>query len=177
MNNFISICSYLVIFLSISFGCGSEEVTNEEGEYKNGEKHGKWTSYCEHGKIIEEVNYTQGKKHGKSTSYFEDGQIWNEGNYKDGQEHGGFIYYGYGNYNLLHKIELQNYINGKLNGKLIHYHINGEISRIDNYKNDKENGTSIFYDKDGEIYWSGNYEHGNLINGSSVKSDKLFNLY
>ena len=177
MNNFISICSYLVIFLSISFGCGPEEVTNEEGDYKNGEKHGKWTSYCEHGKIIEEGNYIDGNKEGKWISYFEDGQIWYEGNFKDGKEYGKFIYYGYGNYNILHKVRLQTFKDGKLNGKHIEYHINGEINSIVNYKDEKKVGKNNFYDKDGKIYWSGYYENGTLINGGFIESYKPFDLH
>ena len=99
----------VVLFLSFSFGCGSEEVFNEIGNHKDGEKHGKWISY------------------------FEDGQIWHEGNYKDGKEHGEFIYFGYGNYNILHKVKSEGYKDGKLNGKIIHFHVNGEKNSIVNY--------------------------------------------
>ena len=143
----------VVLFLSFSFGCGSEEVFNEIGNHKDGEKHGKWISY------------------------FEDGQIWHEGNYKDGKEHGEFIYFGYGNYNILHKVKSEGYKDGKLNGKIIHFHVNGEKNSIVNYKDGEKNGKNIFYDKDGNIYWSGNFQDGVLIDGGFIKSDKPFDLY
>ncbi len=177
MNNLISICFSLVLLLSITFCCGTEEVMNEEGKYLDGEKHGKWTSYCEHGNIIEEGKYLNGEKHGKWTTYFDDGQIWYEGKYKDGKKSGDFIFYGYGNYNTLHKVYLENHKDGKLDGELIHYHINGEIGRVENYIDGIQNGTDIFYDKDGKIYWSGNYKDDVLIDGDFIKSNKPFNLY
>ena len=171
-------CVYVVVlFLSFSFGCGSEEVFNEIGNYKDGKKDGKWISYCKHDQKVEEGNYKDGEKHGKWNFYFEDGQIWYEGNYQDGKEHGEFIYSGYGNYNILHKVKSENYIDGKLDGKSIHYHVNGEIGRTENFKDGARNGNDIFYDKDGEIFWSGKYKDGILIDGDFIKSDKPFNLH
>ena len=177
MMNIISICFSLVIFLSISFGCEMEEVVNEVGNYKDGTKDGKWTSYCKHEKKIEEGYYKDGKKHGNWISYFEDGQIWYEENYNNGKQHGQSIYYGNGNYNIIHKLELVNYKDGELDGQSIYYHINGEINSTVNYQNGKKDGENIFYDKDGKIYWSGNYKDGVLVVGDFIKSDKPFNLY
>ena len=130
-----------------------EEVTREVGDYKDGEKHGKWISY------------------------FEDGKIWYEGNYKNGKEHGEFIYFGNGNYNIIHKLELNNYKDGVLDGETIYYHINGEKNSVINYKDGNKDGKNIFYDKDGKIYWSGTYKDGVLIDGDFIESDKPFNLY
>ena len=171
---------YKILVLSLftfSFCCEMEEVTREVGDYKDGEKHGKWISYCKHDQKIIEGNYKDGKKYGKWISYFEDGQIWYEGNYKNGKEHGEFIYFGNGNYNILHKLELNNYKDGVLDGETIYYHINGEKNSVINYKDGKEDGKNIFYDKDGKIYWSGTYKDGVLIDGGSIKSDNPFNLY
>ena len=167
----------VALFLSFSFGCGFEEVINEVGNYKDGKKDGKWISYCKHDHKIEEGNYKDGLKQGKWISYFEDGKIWYEGNYKNGKEHGEFIYFGNGNYNIIHKLELVNYKDGELDGQSIYYHINGEINSIVNYQNGKKDGENIFYDKDGKIYWSGNYKDGVLVVGDFIKSDKPFNLY
>jgi antitoxin component YwqK of YwqJK toxin-antitoxin module len=166
-----------ITFFNISFCCGPEEVMKEKGEYLDGQKHGKWISYCEHGNIIEEGNYKDGKKHGKWISYLEDGSIWYEENFIDGKEYGEFILYGYGNYNIFHKLKLENKKDGNLDGKSMHYHINGEIGRVQNYKDGIKNGTDIFYDKNGRIYWSGNYKDGILIDGQSIKSDEPFDLY
>mgnify|MGYP003710819821 CR=1 FL=1 len=94
-----------------------------------------------------------------------------------GKEHGEFIYFGNGNYNIVHKLELNNYKDGVLDGETIYYHINGEKNSVINYKDGKEDGKNIFYDKDGKIYWSGTYKDGVLIDGGSIESDKPFNLY
>ena len=167
----------IITLFTFSFCCEMEEVYREVGDYKDGEKHGKWISYCIHDQKINEGNYIDGEKHGKWIFYFENEQIWYEGNFKNGIEDGQFIYYGNGNYNIIHKIYSENYKDGKLNGKLTHYHINEEIGRVENYTNGIKNGTDIFYDQDGRIYWSGNYEDGILINGSSIKSDIPFNIH
>ena len=153
MKNSNYIIYIVVLFLSFSFGCGFEEVINEVGNYKDGLKQGKWISY------------------------FEDGKIWYEGNYKNGKEHGEFIYFGNGNYNILHKLELNNYKDGILDGETIYYHINGEKNSVINYKDGNKDGKNIFYDKDGKIYWSGTYKDGVLIDGDFIESDKPFNLY
>ena len=151
MKNIIS--TLILSLFTFSFCCEMEEVTREVGDYKDGEKHGKWISYLE------------------------DGEIWYEENYIDGKEHGEFILYGYGNYNIFHKLKLENKKDGTLDGKSIHYHINGEINSIVNYVDGKEDGKNIFYDKDGRIYWSGNYKDGVLVDGDFIKSDEPFNLY
>ena len=171
------ILTLILSLFTFSFCCEMEEVTREVGDYKDGEKHGKWISYCKHDQKIIEGNYKYGKKYGKWISYFEDGQIWYEGNYKNGKEHGEFIYFGNGNYNILHKLELINYKDGILDGKTIYYHINGEKNSVINYKDGKKDGKNIFYDKDGKIYWSGYYENGILINGGFIESYKPFDLH
>ena len=175
MKNIIS--TLILSLFTFSFCCEMEEVTREVGDYKDGEKHGKWISYCKHENKIQEGNYKNGKKHGKWISYFEDGQVWFEGNYNNGKEHGEFIYFGNGNYNIIHKLELVNYKDGELDGQSIHYHVNGEINSIVNYQNGEKDGKNIFFDKDGKIYWSGNYKDGVLVDGDFIKSDKPFNLY
>ena len=177
MQNGSYIVYVVVLFISFSFGCGPEEVINEEGNYRDGKKDGKWISYCIHDQKIEEGNYKDGKKDGKWIFYLEDGQIWYTGSYQEGKEHGEFIYNGYGNYNIFHKITLENYRDGKLSGDAINYHVNGEINSIVSYKSGEKDGNSIFYDKDGKKYWSGNYQDGVLIDGNFIKSDTPFNLY
>ena len=65
MQNGSYIVYVVVLFISFSFGCGPEEVINEEGNYRDGKKDGKWISYCIHDQKIEEGNYIDGKKDGK----------------------------------------------------------------------------------------------------------------
>ena len=117
MRKIISIL-FSMVFFSFSFGCGPEEIINEEGSYREGKKDGKWISYCKHEHKIQEGNYIDGEKHGKWIYYFEDGQIWYEGSYKDGKEYGKFIYNDYGNYNDLHKLYSENYKDGKIKWRI-----------------------------------------------------------
>jgi uncharacterized protein len=166
-----------ISFFTFSFCCELEEVVNEVGNYKDGKKDGTWISYCKHDNKIQEGNYKNGKKHGKWFFYLEDERIWYEGHYVDGKENGESILYGNGNYNIFHKLKIENKKDGNLDGKSIHFHINGEISRIVNYKYGQQNGTDVFYDKNGIIYWSGNYKDGVLIDGDFIETDKPLNLY
>lgn len=61
----------------------------EEGEYKDGEKHGTWYAYWPGGKIPSVVsNYKNGKLEGKMIEYDRRGNIVSETEYKDGLKHG-----------------------------------------------------------------------------------------
>ena len=57
-----------------------------EGNYKNGNKDGKWVWYYESGKVKWEVNYVDGKQEGKWVRYYESGKVWWEGNYVNGKK-------------------------------------------------------------------------------------------
>lgn len=59
-----------------------------EGEYKNGKRNGKWTSWFENGSKWSEGNYKEGIDNGKHTVYFDNGKKYFEGNYKDGKKTG-----------------------------------------------------------------------------------------
>ena len=47
------ICLF-VCFFTFTCCCSPEQITKEEGNYKDGNKDGKWISYCEHGNIIQD---------------------------------------------------------------------------------------------------------------------------
>ncbi len=63
------------------------------GAYKKGMKSGKWTSWSETGKKIEEVNYFKDKKNGAISKWYENGNIALKGYYKMGAKHGDFNTY------------------------------------------------------------------------------------
>ena len=65
----------------------------KEGNYKDGEKDGKWFEYYEDGQIKWEINYKDGKWDGKRVKYYENRQIMEEGNYKDGKQEGKWVKY------------------------------------------------------------------------------------
>jgi len=63
----------------------------EEGDYKNGERHGEWTAYYPGGKVPAVVsNYKNGKLDGRMREYGRRGELTTEIYYKDGLKHGTF---------------------------------------------------------------------------------------
>ena len=63
----------------------------EEGNYKDGKEHGKYTSWYENGQIMVESNLKDGKIDGKRTVWYENGQKAYEWNFKDGDVVGKYI--------------------------------------------------------------------------------------
>ena len=57
----------------------------EERNYIDGKREGKYTYYYENGKIRKEGNFKDDEMDGKWIWYYENGQIRFEGNYKDGK--------------------------------------------------------------------------------------------
>ncbi len=55
-----------------------------EGEYKNGQRHGKWVYYYPNGKKWSEGIYLNGKRNGLGITWHKNGQIYYQGEYKDG---------------------------------------------------------------------------------------------
>ena len=55
-----------------------------EGNYKDGKRDGKWTTWYENGQIKSEEYYKDGERDGKWTTWYETGQIKSEISFKDG---------------------------------------------------------------------------------------------
>ena len=81
-----------------------------EGEYLNGERHGKGKVYYSDGKLNFEGEYLNGKKNGKGKVYHTNGKLSFEGEY----------------------------VNGKRNGKGKEYDYNGKLSFEGEYVNNRE---------------------------------------
>lgn len=64
-----------------------------EGEYKDGQKHGKWIHWYENGEKWLEENYQNGIKHGESVVYYKSGDIEYEANYQNGVPHGEWTFW------------------------------------------------------------------------------------
>ena len=77
------------------------------GNYKNGEREGKWKWYRESGKLEQIENFKNGKEEGEWKVYHENGKLKGIGNAK----------------------------NGKLEGEKKWYRENGKLEQIENYKN------------------------------------------
>ena len=131
-----------------------------------------YVEYRESGEIKLKGNLKDRKWDGKFTFYNMDESTWCEGYYKEGRKHGEFIYYGFGNKDIYSKKKLENYNDGKLEGKYIHYFENGEVNSIGNYQNGKLEGKYIYYDLDGRIYWEGVYNNDLLVEEISYIGSK-----
>lgn len=55
-----------------------------EGEFKDGERHGKWVYYYNNGKKWSEGVYLNGKRQGLGQTWHKNGQLYIQGEYKDG---------------------------------------------------------------------------------------------
>ena len=131
-----------------------------------------YIKYLETGEIKLKGNLKDRKWDGEFTFYNMDGSIWCEGYYKKGRKHGEFIYYGFGNKDIYSKKKSENYNDGKLEGKYIHYFENGEVNSIGNYQNGKLEGKYLYYDLDGRIYWEGVYNNDLLVEEISYIGSK-----
>ena len=64
--------------------CGGGS-TADEGNYIDGEKHGKFTFWYKNGQVEEEYTYKYGKLDGKGTFWYKNGQKKEELNWKNGE--------------------------------------------------------------------------------------------
>lgn len=64
-----------------------------EGEFKNGERHGKWLAWHENGQLQSEGFFKNGKNTGIRKVYYENGNKYYEGKYKNDKPVGEWIFY------------------------------------------------------------------------------------
>ena len=92
--------------LGLSLGLSDDEekkILKYEGEYLNGQRHGKGKEYNKYGDLIYEGDYLNGKKHGQGKEYYDQGSLRTyrpmlqyEGEFKDGLYDGKGILYNVG---------------------------------------------------------------------------------
>ena len=162
-----------------------------EGEYLNGERHGKGKVYYIDSTIYFEGEYLYGKKNGKGKVYHTNGVIWFEVEYKNGLKNGKGKEYHYNG-----KLSFEGeYVNGREwigtqydeNGNVI-YKINNDINGIGKgyndsdctlkfegeYLNGKRNGKGKEYDSNGKIRFEGEYLNNQKWIGTRYdKDDKV----
>ena len=66
---------------------------NKTGNYKLGEKEGKWTFYYESGVKLADYNFKNGRYEGKQTEYYETGMPKKIFSYKNFEPHGKWTFY------------------------------------------------------------------------------------
>jgi antitoxin component YwqK of YwqJK toxin-antitoxin module len=122
-----------------------------------GEKHGKFESFYENGKILEKSEYKNGLLEGKRYFYYENGEIEEIQMFEEGKLKGEQL--GYHENGVL-KFKCFNEGN-KLEGKYLSYYDNGKKLLYLNFINDLENGPFEEYYTNEVIKWKGTYRNGN----------------
>jgi len=134
--------------------------TMEEGTLLNGKKHGTWLVYDDIKQTIIEIsNYHNGAKSGMSiTPNF--ARVAEKSYYAGGILHGVKETYG----STAKPTASSNYINGKLEGKVVKYYDDGKILKEEShYKSGLLHGTSKYYNQDGSVKLEYTYKNGKMV--------------
>lgn len=94
-----------------------------EGEFANGQVHGRWVEYYSDGTVKEEENFNYGDFDGEQKRYFPDGKIE----------------------------EVEHYYFGALDGECRYYYPNGNLKRVEYYTLDDEWSRWYFYNENGQL--------------------------
>ena len=126
-----------------------------EGEFMNGERHGKGKEY--HGeKLIFEGEYKNGKKW--------NGKVYDKKNKNiyEVKEGKGFIKEYFDDGRIKSEVE---YFNGEKNGKGKEYNEERKLKFEGEYLNGKRNGKGKEYDENGKLMFEGEYLYNNKLKG------------
>ena len=158
-----------------------------EGEYLNGEKHGKCVEFNKDYEIMFYGEYKNGKKYGKGKEFINGKGIKFDGEYFEGKRWNGKGYDGDGNviyelkdgkgyvidyfYGTWMKLEGE-YLYGERNGKGKEYRANNLIFEGE-YKNGKRHGYGKEYNDDKFLIFEGEYLYDQKIRGKAYLKGNL----
>ena len=162
-----------------------------EGEYLNGEKHGKGKEYYSDGKLKFEGFYKYGKKWDGKTyeqyTFVNNNQVYDlidgkghfkesifadhnfEGEFLNGERNGIGKEYDYSNGSLEYEGE---YLNGKKNGKGKEFTINKKLKFEGEYLDGERHGLGKEYDFNGLLVFEGEFMHGKKKGKGKEFNDK-----
>lgn len=126
--------------------------------YLKGVKEGVWSLYHENGKLKEIVPYKNNKIHGVWTIYNDEGILTgktqiNNGNFKELHK---TFYHSNGQISAIGNTDGI----GNNYGEWKYYYENGSLKEINNYKDGKEDGKNIKYYKNGQLKFEGQHIEG-----------------
>jgi antitoxin component YwqK of YwqJK toxin-antitoxin module len=145
----------------------SEELESIEskGEYDSaGQKINKWIGYYVSGDTAYIGAYSSNFKTGEWRYFDKNGIITKIENYYNGMLEGNVSVYNAG---ILY--DEITYLNGKKNGKHIHYFKNGKVNYIQDYINGAMTGTFVVYYESGRIK-----QEGRLYKGKNIGEWKMY---
>lgn len=135
------------------------------GNYKSGLKDGLWEKWYKTNDVFpdkswkyESQSYKMGMLHGYQIVYNGDKSFREKKYFVNGEAEGEWVYNGYW---FSQNKRIENYKNGKLNGKVLSYFTDDtlQISEEFNYLNGKLNGPYISYNDSGKVREKGTYEN------------------
>jgi antitoxin component YwqK of YwqJK toxin-antitoxin module len=124
--------------------------TRYEGTFEHGKEIGEFRFYCEECKDQPMVikNFT-GKDDIAEVKYFTiKGKLASKGKMKGKKRIGEWVYYQKKSKDVMTR---ENYVNGKLEGKVTTYYPNGKITETATYKNGVKEGEDNYYSPDGVL--------------------------
>ncbi|CAM3500630.1 toxin-antitoxin system YwqK family antitoxin [Aequorivita lipolytica] len=121
-----------------------------EGTFEHGKEVGEFKFYCEDCKSQPMVTKIfNSKDNSAEVKYFTvKGKLVSEGKMQDKDRIGEWVYYHEKSKNVMTR---ENYVNGKLDGKLITYYPNGKTTQETTYKNGIKEGEDNYYSPDGVL--------------------------
>lgn len=145
-----------------------------EGTFEHGKEVGEFKFYCEECKdkpmVTKDFN---SKDNVANVKYFTiKGKLVSEGKMKGKDRIGEWVYYQEKSKNVMTR---ENYVNGKLDGKLITYYPNEKITEEANYKNGIKEGEDNYYSPDGILLKKLLYKE-NQLQGPAFYYDAFGNV-
>jgi antitoxin component YwqK of YwqJK toxin-antitoxin module len=134
------------------------------GYFRDGQPVGEMKRYYENGVIQAVLNYGDGTGQVDAQMFFSNGNLAAEGSYAGMLKEGTWRYFGY-NDKVLTLTET--YRQGKRDGPMMHYYLDGRILDSVNWVNDVKQGTWVEYFPDGTLKQKGSFADGKL-NGEFV---------
>ena len=117
-----------------------------QGEFKDGEKHGRWIENYPDGDPKEETEYKNGKREGEHQAFWKNDQKRVEGEYWENKRQGIWRWW-FGNGQR--KMEGE-YKRGKKQGEWEQFLEDGDRELLENYANDEKEGRAEYFDEQGK---------------------------
>ncbi|WP_288128888.1 toxin-antitoxin system YwqK family antitoxin [Microbulbifer sp.] len=128
------------------------------GEYRHGEKTGRWREYDEFVKGLFEGEYVDGKRHGPWLAYSDEGYEMARFRFEHGDPVGkSYVFARNGSLR-----EVIPYKDGKKHGKREAYS-NGALVEVERFRNGKRHGLSEYFLSYGERYMAEEYDNGTYV--------------
>lgn len=130
-----------------------------EGEYRDGQRQGLWTSWYDDGQTESIGSYKEGKSHGHSVVYYPNGKKQEEGEYREDEQDGLWTtWYDNGQ----KKVEAR-FVANRPVGRTVSWYESGQKKSEQEYDaQHKETGHWLYCFKNGQLQGEGDYKNGQL---------------